>query len=977
MRILSVLIAFYLCIFTTSFGAQIIPGAPPVTMQAFSSRPVTAINTPVTALPVRAGLAAAAASSPPVIMKILVVDGETSEISYQAITAFLSQIGVPYDAVILSNITPDGSGNRLDGLTLSDPSTGHGEYQGIILTDSTFGVCTSTCTSLMSASDWSKLDTYATQFNVRVVSYFTWPEARWGLAAVDSGASYKTSNALQATLTSAGASVFPYLNSANPIPVAGNSSSGIWAYMATPAAAAGETTTPLLNVGPYTVGVTHTTAAGEESLALTFDNYPTLLHSLALNYGIINWVTKGVFLGSRKIYLSPQIDDMLIGDRLYAPTLPQCPGDSSCPTVRTTAQDLNALDNWQATVRQNALFESFRATFAYVGIGTTSEYSPPGDPLIPAVSSLGSQFGWISHTWSHSNLDCYTETNGVCNPATLAQSLSEIQQNISIATTLGITIDPTGIVTPFNSGLSNPTFLTAAVQEGIESIIYPGSAPTPNTGIVDPTNTAILEISRLYTNLFDDVDSPSTGVYGSWPDEYNAEYGPNGTDPSFSANQTYSQILDNESDNVLLLNLLTDQLTPVGFHICDIYAYDGTHSLYSDLLDATIAKYKALFNLPVMTLKMSDMNPLLLQRASFNASGVTGVYTPGSNVVLTTVNAATIPVTGACSHATCPTYGGQLQDAVSMPANSSTTLALSAGQGIALASITISPATVTGGGSSMGTAILTGPAPSGGITVGLGSNSTSAIVPGSVSIAAGNLSGNFIVNTTAVSSSTPATITATYNGVNETAILTVTPAVALSSVTLNPTSVTGGKPSTGTVTLTAAAPTGGLSIALSSNSSSAKVPATVTVAAGSSTATFTVTTTAVTASTTATITAGYNGVSKTAPLIITPAVVAVTLASVSVSPTIVMGGNASTGTVTLTAVAPTGGITVALASNSSSATVPATVVLSAGKSSATFSVKTKAVTSAKTATITATYNGVNKTVTLMITNMPGHHLSGR
>jgi PKD repeat protein len=56
---------------------------------------------------------------------------------------------------------------------------------------------------------------------------------------------------------------------------------------------------------------------------------------------------------------------------------------------------------------------------------------------------------------------------------------------------------------------------------------------------------------------------------------------------------------------------------------------------------------------------------------------------------------------------------------------------------------------------------------------------------------------------------------------------------SLSSVTLNPASVTGGTSSTGTVTLSGAAPTGGATVSLSSsNTTAAQVPASVTVAAG-------------------------------------------------------------------------------------------------------------------------------------------------
>jgi hypothetical protein len=65
----------------------------------------------------------------------------------------------------------------------------------------------------------------------------------------------------------------------------------------------------------------------------------------------------------------------------------------------------------------------------------------------------------------------------------------------------------------------------------------------------------------------------------------------------------------------------------------------------------------------------------------------------------------------------------------------------------------------------------------------------------------------------------------------------------LSKVTVNPTDVVGGTSSTGTVTLTSAAPAGGFQVALTSdNPVAATVPPSVTVAAGSTSASFTITT---------------------------------------------------------------------------------------------------------------------------------------
>ena len=93
--------------------------------------------------------------------------------------------------------------------------------------------------------------------------------------------------------------------------------------------------------------------------------------------------------------------------------------------------------------------------------------------------------------------------------------------------------------------------------------------------------------------------------------------------------------------------------------------------------------------------------------------------------------------------------------------------------------------------------------------------------------------------------------------------------VTLSSLTLSPTSVSGGNDSQGTVTLTATASTNTTVNVSSSNSSIASVPSTVTVAAGSKSATFTIKTNRVWNSTSVTITASQGGVTKTATLTVT------------------------------------------------------------------------------------------------------------
>src|SRR6266446_6266139 len=300
-------------------------------------------------------------------------------------------------------------------------------------------------------------------------------------------------------------------------------------------------------------------------------------------------------------------------------------------------------------------------------------------------------------------------------------------------------------------------------------------------------------------------------------------------------------------------------------------------------------------------------------------------------------------------------------------------LSSSAPASVTLSSVSVNPTSVTGGNSSTGTVTLSGAAPSGGAVVTLSSsNTTVASVPSSVTVAAGATSATFTVSTSAVAVSTTVSISATFSGASRSASLTVTPAPppapTLSSLSVNPTSVVGGvQSSTGTVTLSGAAPSGGAVVALSSsNTAAARVPSSVTVAAGATSATFTVSTSAVAASTTVSISGTYGGVSRSAPLTVTPVPIPPpTLSSLTLNPSSVVGGlESSRGTVTLTRAALAGGATIALSSSNGAARVPSSVFIPAGATSASFTVNTSIVLISTSATISASYNGTSRSATL-------------
>jgi uncharacterized repeat protein (TIGR03803 family) len=272
--------------------------------------------------------------------------------------------------------------------------------------------------------------------------------------------------------------------------------------------------------------------------------------------------------------------------------------------------------------------------------------------------------------------------------------------------------------------------------------------------------------------------------------------------------------------------------------------------------------------------------------------------------------------------------------------------------GLTLSSLTLNPTTVQDGGTSQGTVTLSAAAPSGGTVVGLSSNSSFALVPANVTVPAGSSSATFTVTTkSGVLSNTSVVITASLGNSTVQASMTITPGsstVTISSLTLSPSSVQGGRPSQGTVTLSGTAPSGGTVVSLTSNSSSASVPGSVTVAAGATTASFTVTTTSVTTTMTAVITATLGSSSAQASLTIAPPATA-TAVTTSGSPS--MFGQSVTFTATVTSTygaIPNGEIVTFYDGTTPLSSVP----LAGG-----VAVYATSTLSGKTHTIKATYSG--------------------
>jgi len=324
---------------------------------------------------------------------------------------------------------------------------------------------------------------------------------------------------------------------------------------------------------------------------------------------------------------------------------------------------------------------------------------------------------------------------------------------------------------------------------------------------------------------------------------------------------------------------------------------------------------------------------------------------------------ATVPAGQASLQVTIPTSPVTTVQTVTITAQGETAaLEIDPANALAVSALSVTTASVLGGRNVSATVTLTGTAPPGGVTIGISSDNSNAQPPATVSIPFGASSATFSILTSAVTANQTCNITATLGRTSKTAQFTVIPAVQLA---LASSSVVGGNNVGGTVTIADSAPISGATVNLQSSDSIAKAPSFVNIPSGQNSTSFTITTAAVTAAQTVTITATYGSLKQSATLTVNPPA-SPTLTGVAVSPDHVTGGTNATGTVTLGAAAPLGGIAVGLKSSSASAQVPLLFSVPQGATTASFTISTSHVTSTQTVTITATAGSVSETAVLIV-----------
>jgi hypothetical protein len=578
-------------------------------------------------------------------LKVLLLTADGTEPAFAAWKAQFKREGVPYEAII-------GTASGRPTLTAAKFAAGnHAFYQGVVVAtaDGTSGgrpisFATGTGVTPFSAAEWSALQTFESTFAIRQLVANAYPGPALGLNyATQTGAIDGTT----ANLTAAGLQTFRYL--VGPVKF----DSGTFGASATPCAPAEATCSAasfetLLtgSAGSALLGIATTKDEREEMIA-TFDGNENQLHTAELRHGMLNWVTRGIYLGRERNYFAMQVDDVFLPNDGWDTATNTTPENEN---IRMTAADVTRLINFQ---NSNAI----KLDMAFNGEGSVAAGS--ADPLTSAFLANRSQFRWINHTYAHLNLDA----------PNLAAIKAQIQDNITWASAHGVSINATELVTGDHSGLANPAMAQALTDTGIRSIAADNSKQPSQYGI-----GPALTFPRFPTNVFYNAQFRDQQL-----DEYNYVYLPppagacvnTATTTCLTAPATWDQYVDREA-TIILQHMVGNDPRPHFAHQSNL-AGDGI--LYS-VVGESLARYRTYFKPPPVQLTSTEIVAELRRQNAWAdalaAGKITGYVEDGKVTLLSTAaSAVELPITGTT---TGTLYGDQMSGWMTLGAGATVTL---------------------------------------------------------------------------------------------------------------------------------------------------------------------------------------------------------------------------------------------------------------------------------------------------------------
>jgi hypothetical protein len=619
-------------------------------------------------------------------MKVLLLADDANDGNMAAWEDNLKREGTPYVRI---------NGNTtLTASTFADGD--HAKYQGVIVSGLN-GTAPGGASVGFDSAELDLLHAYEVKFGIRQLDINAFPGPPLGL---NFASTVGTLDGMAASLTPAGLAQFPSLK--GPVPFEDLSSTVSESF--------GETATPCDGVAVPTCNSTSfetilqaptgaalagiaQTKDGREELVSTFSGNQFQLHNGLLRHGMLSWVTRGVYLGMDRSYLSMDVDDVFLPDDKWNPVTHTTPEDPATDQqdLRMTAGDVGRLITFQNanSVKFNMLFN---------GSGVADERAAHGsDALFNAFMPQKAQVPWVNHTFTHLNLDTVPQ----------ATIQSEITQNNQFAQANALPgYNKAVLVTGEHSGIGtsnpvvapNPSMAAALTNTGVTSIGADNSREIGQRKL-----GSALTLPRYPMNVFYNVST--------WADqlnEYNWLYLDKNVDPAngncvntatttcFTSPTTQAQFIDREASNVLRhmqgndprphyahqTNLMSDSANPNVINKGDGILY----AVIGEALRRYRLYYKTAFQQPGQAALTQE---LTRQLAWTGASNQATGYIEDGKVTITSPAALSVPITGTTNGTV---YGGQTSGWLSMTAGQTVTLSPADPRNTAAPTITGTPA---------------------------------------------------------------------------------------------------------------------------------------------------------------------------------------------------------------------------------------------------------------------------------------------
>jgi hypothetical protein len=610
----------------------------------------------------------------------------------------LQGYGIPYEVAYVPK-----TGFQLP--TLNSSAT-QGNYGGIIsLSELAYEYDGGVWSSGISTEQYNSIYAYQTTFGVRFVRIDAYPQPAFGTAPADAGVGCCGADVEQ-LISLTNSTGFP---TANVKTGATMSTKNMFHYPAKITDSA--TTWEVAKYGPSGIFTTDTTAAVINNFAgrqqmVWFGSWATEWSPTSnfLQHAYIHWMTRGLFLGARKTYLSTQVDDVHLSTTVYSP---------ANKDFRLRPADLTAHVTWMKNI--NGRMPSGSNYFVELGHNGNGDiiqavaventicnpddaiwYDYPPDAPQEFQKPLGSGVdNWpatpATYTWSlacakrdalaswfmtAANRDAFahvshTFTHLPQNNLTFSDANKEIVFNQAWLRQVGIAngnkFSPKGLIPPAITGLHNGDAIRAWITNGIVNAVGDNSRPVllspynqhwPLVSNVSNNGYAGLNIiPRWPTTIYWNCDLPACTLK-EWQDTASGK----GEFPdllTFERNSASRYLLGLRHDSYMFhqANLRQSDVDSI-----TVGSQSGKLSLIMAWTETVVQEMTRLTNWPIQSKKHDDLAQVFIDRMARDNCNPKLSYTYSNDGK--TITAVTVTSTGNKCGTTIP---------VTFPGNTPTT----------------------------------------------------------------------------------------------------------------------------------------------------------------------------------------------------------------------------------------------------------------------------------------------------------------